>query len=84
MAALTYFVALPFDRQGGGELIAGDAQECKSAQAAIFRARRMAKGRAGAIAFSRTGNPSTGEFEAAEVLSEFGDVPPDHLLRGYE
>jgi hypothetical protein len=84
MAALTYFVVLPFDRQGEGELMAGVAQECPSAQAAIFRARRMARRSAGAIAFLRTGNPSTGEFEAAEVLGEFGEVPPDHLLRGYE
>lgn len=84
MATLTYFVALSFNRQAEGELVAGEARECPSAQAAIHLARRMATASAGAIAFSRTGDPSTGEFEAAEILRQFGEVPPDHLLRGYD
>jgi len=84
MAALTYFVALRFDRQAEEEPLAGEAQECPSAKAAIYRAQRMAAVSAGAIAFSRTGDPTTGEFEAAVILRIFGEVPPDHLLRGYD
>lgn len=84
MAKLTYFVALRFDRNDEGEFRVGDAEECPTAGSAINRAGHMVQQGAGAIAFSRTGDPAMGEFEAAEILQQFGDVPPDDLLRGYE
>ena len=31
----------------------------------------------GAVAFSRTGDPATGDFSDAKVLKKFGDVPDD-------
>jgi hypothetical protein len=31
----------------------------------------------GALAFSRTGDPATGEFRDAKVIRKFGDVPDD-------
>ena len=80
MAAVTYFVAMPFDRGDDGELVAGEAQERQSAGAAESAARRMAETSAGAVAFSRTGDPSTGEFEDAVVLREYGEVPSLHKL----
>ena len=73
IAHVTYFVAMPFDADG--DLVAGEAQDRQTASAAENTARRMAKTAAGAVAFSRTGDPSTGEFEDAVVLREFGDVP---------
>ena len=81
MANVTYFVALPFDRNDDGELVAGEAQDRQTASAAENLARRMAETAAGAVAFSRTGDPATGEFEDAVVLREFGEVPTlDELL----
>ena len=74
MANVTYFVALPFDRNEEGELVAGEAQDRQSAGAAESAARRMAGTSAGAVAFSRTGDPATGKFEDAIVLREFGEV----------
>ena len=36
-----------------------------------------------AVAFSRTGDPSVGEFEDAVVIERFGEVPSiDDLLAG--
>jgi hypothetical protein len=32
---------------------------------------------AGAVAFSRTGDPATGDFSDAKVIRQFGDVPDD-------
>jgi hypothetical protein len=32
---------------------------------------------AGAVALSRSGDPSLGEFENAVILKTFGDVPED-------
>jgi len=30
-----------------------------------------------AVAFSRTGDPATGDFSDAKVIRKFGDVPDD-------
>ena len=75
MAGVTYYVALPFYRAADGELVAGEAEDRQSASAAESLACRMAAISAGAVAFSRTGDPSTGDFEDAVVLRTFGDVP---------
>jgi hypothetical protein len=32
---------------------------------------------AGAVAFSRSGDPNLGEFEDATILKTFGEVPED-------
>jgi hypothetical protein len=34
-------------------------------------------GHGGALAFSRTGDPSTGDFGETKVIRKFGDVPDD-------
>ena len=79
---MTYFVAMPFDRNEEGDLVAGEAQDRQSAGAAESAARRMAETAAGAVAFSRTGDPATGEFEDFVVLLEFGEVPSIEELLG--
>jgi len=40
-------------------------------------ARSRKPGCAGALAFSRTGDPATGEFGDAKLIRKFGDVPED-------
>jgi hypothetical protein len=35
------------------------------------------EGYIGAVAFSHTGDPATGDFSDAKVLKKFGDVPDD-------
>lgn len=80
---VTYYVALPFVWNDEGELVPGEAQDRQSAGAAESLARRMATTSAGAVAFSRTGEPATGDFEDAVVLRTFGEVPSmDQLLAG--
>jgi hypothetical protein len=71
---VTYYVVVPFDRNEQGDLAAGEAKEVPSAAAAERQARSMATARAGAVAFSRVGDPSIGEFQDAVVLAQFGDV----------
>jgi hypothetical protein len=75
---MVYFVALPFVRVEGG-LAPGEAVECPHAAAAIRRAEVLAARdtNAGAVAFSREGNPDLGEFDDAVILRTFGDVPDD-------
>ncbi len=74
MASITYYVALPFSRSEDGDIVVGTARECSSPMSAIHTARRFAADGAGAIAFSRTGDPATGEFSNAVVLNKFGEV----------
>ena len=80
---VTYYVALPFVQNEEGELVPGEAQDRQSASAAESLARKMAETSAGAVAFSRTGEPASGEFEDAVVIRSFGEVPSmEELLSG--
>ena len=77
MSGLTYFVVLPFFRDADGELLIDEAIEVPNAGAALRQAERVARAKGGAVAFSRTGDPSIGEYEDAVVLAGFGEVPDD-------
>jgi hypothetical protein len=78
VAEVTYFVALPFIATDDG-VAAGEPTECLSHIAAVMRAEALSRkeGHVGAVAFSRTGDPATGDFSDATVLKKFGDVPDD-------
>jgi hypothetical protein len=79
MANITYYVAMGFERDEAGDLVALDPLEAQSSTQAISRARVLAATKAGAIAFSRTGDPDVGEFEDAKLLWQAGDIPADAL-----
>ena len=77
MSNITYYVAIGFERDEAGDIVALDPMEAQSSAAAVARARSLAATKAGAIAFSRTGDPNIGEFADAVVLFKAGDVPAD-------
>jgi hypothetical protein len=77
MSNVTYYVAMGFERDETGELVALDPVESQSSTQAVSRARALAAGKAGAVAFSRTGDPEIGEFTDAVVLVTVGDVPDE-------
>ena len=78
MPTMTYYVALAFKRSEdeGGEIVACDPKEARSAEHAIRMANSLAtkEGHCGAIAFSRTGDPALGDFEDAMILKTIGEV----------
>jgi hypothetical protein len=78
MAEVTYFVALPFVATDDG-IAAGEPIECLNPVAVVMRAEALSRreGHVGAVAFSRTGDPATGDFRDAKVIGKFGDVPDD-------
>ncbi|SCB54133.1 hypothetical protein GA0061098_102389 [Bradyrhizobium shewense] len=78
MADVTYYVALPFVFSDDG-LAAGEATERLSANGAVMRAEALSRkpDHAGALAFSRTGDPSSGDFSDAWLIRKFGEVPDD-------
>lgn len=74
---VTYYVALPFARSDEGDLVAGTPVECQSVNGARMMAVRLSTTFAGAIAFSRTGNPLSGEFEPADIIDRYGETPDE-------
>jgi hypothetical protein len=76
---VTYHVVVVFDRDEEGGLKPGEAQEATNSAAATRRARALSGQHAGAVAFTRTGDPATGEFQDGAVLAQFGDVDLDAL-----
>ena len=78
MADITYYVALPFIATDDG-IAAGKPTECLNLLAVVATAEALSRkpGNVGAVAFSRRGDPATGDFGDAKVLKRFGDVPDD-------
>ena len=77
MASVTYYAVLPFVRDEDGNLCPDEPVECQSPAGAASRARALAVTKAGAVAFSRTGDPDIGDFSDAVIIAKVGDVPPD-------
>jgi hypothetical protein len=76
LAEVTYYVALPFVASDDG-IAAGEPSNASNA--AVMRAEALSRkeGHLGAVAFSRTGDPATGDFSDAMVIRKFGNVPDD-------
>lgn len=77
MAQVTYFVVQAFQKGSRGALVADAPVMAQSADGAKRRAQHLAHTRAGVIAFSRTGDPATGDFDEAEVLFSSGSLPAE-------
>ena len=78
MSEITYYVALPFVPSDEG-IAPAEPVECFNPNAAVTRAEALSRkpGCVGAVTFSRTGDPATGDFGDAKVIRKFGDVPDD-------
>ena len=74
MSNVTYFVAVPFVRDDEGNLLPGEPRECPNGDRPKRMAQGLAEKQAGAIAFSRTGDPERGDFGDAVVLGTYGSV----------
>ena len=71
---------MAFDHDEAGDLVALEPMESRTPAAAISRARSLASSKAGAIAFSRSGDPDLGDFADAVVLFRDGEVLEDALV----
>lgn len=72
---VTYYVVQSFQAGNKGYLIADEPREASGPGQAKLWASRLAGERAGVIAFSRTGDPVTGDYAEAEVICSFGELP---------
>jgi hypothetical protein len=75
--SVTYYVVIPFVADESGDLVPLEPIEAQSSDNAKRRASAIAADKGGAIAFSRTGEPATGDFDDAVVLARYGEVPTD-------
>jgi hypothetical protein len=66
-----YFVVLPFSVNKHGRLVPGNAREAASENEAI----RVAQRHAHAIAFYRTGDATTGDWDDAVIFKIVGSIP---------
>lgn len=77
MAAKTYFVAQGFIKDGR-KLASAQTHQLRTAEDATARARRMADGHVGAVAFEQVADDETGELlEEPKVLFRSGLLPDD-------
>lgn len=74
---VTYFVVLAYERAKGrrAQLVPLDPYEAPNAEAARRRAARYGDAGGGGLAFSRTGDPDSGEWDDAIILGQFGELP---------
>lgn len=78
MAEVIYYFALPLVAAGDG-VDAGDPIECFNPEAVVMRAEALSQteGHVGAVAFSCTSDPTTGNFSDAKIIRAFGNAPDD-------
>lgn len=77
MAQVTYFVVVPYKLAKRGRLVEGQPQTAQTAEGARRLAERISGQHDGAVAFSRTGDPETGDWDDAVILAALGRVPPE-------
>lgn len=69
---ITYFVVQSFEQARKGTIFANEPIQAHDEIHAVRLAERLAATKAGVIAFRRTGDPATGDYEDAVVLASFG------------
>lgn len=75
----TLHVVQPFEVDGKGRVGPGQAYQTPDGGTAVRKAQRLTDKVVGAIAFSRTGDVKTGEFEDAVILGMYGTIPEEAL-----
>jgi len=74
----TIFVVQPFE-MASGVVLPGQAYEVPTSNMALKKAEALNERVVGGIAFSRTGDPASGEFDDAVILGMFGSIPDEAL-----
>lgn len=74
---VTYYVVQSYEMGKKGMLIPDDPKEALSELAACGMAYRLSLAKAGAFAFSRTGDPDTGDWDDAVILVQHGLLPKE-------
>jgi len=76
LGRITYYVIVSFRMTEDGP-VPDEPRELPNAAAARTAAAALKSEKAGVIAFSRSGDPATGEFEDAVILAQHGEMPDE-------
>lgn len=71
---LTYFVVQSFERGKKGALVPDQPVEAQGHEHAMRVAERLSLLKAGVVAFSRKGDPATGDYEDAVIIASYGSL----------
>lgn len=74
---VTYFVVQAYQAGKNGYLVPDQPREVPSERQAEMAARLLAASRPAVLAFSRSGDPTTGEWEDAQIIYQAGDLPDE-------
>lgn len=72
----TMYLVQSFQQKGRKLEAAGPPQTCRSAEAALALAERLAPTRAGVIAYSQEADVETDSYDEPKVLFRAGTLPP--------
>lgn len=76
---VTYFVVQTFQKGRKGVLIADQPRQARDEGHCKYLAERLSHGAQAVVAFSRRGDPTSGDWEDAVILAQYGQVP-DELM----
>lgn len=76
---VTYYVVQTFQRGKRGVLLPDQPRQARDERHCEMLAERLSETHHAVVAFSRVGDPSTGEWEDAQVIAQYGPLP-DELM----
>ncbi|KAB1068872.1 hypothetical protein [Methylobacterium planeticum] len=80
MSEVTFYVFQPFKKATkGNRIIAGEAVQVPNRRSAERAVEALRGGLVGALAFSRTGDPTEGEWGDAKLIAQNGLIPEEFL-----
>ncbi|PVE25415.1 hypothetical protein DC522_05840 [Microvirga sp. KLBC 81] len=71
---VTYYVVQTFSWLND-EIVADEPKAVQSATSAKLAIERLPENKVGGLAFSRTGDPLSGEFDDAVIIAQKGTIP---------
>ncbi|RXT52931.1 hypothetical protein B6S44_19520 [Bosea sp. Tri-44] len=74
---LTYYVVQTYQMAGRNGISADDPMPARDRDHAQRLFERYTSSRAGVVAFYRTGNPTTGDWDDATIIARHGKLPAD-------
>lgn len=74
---VTYYVVQAYQAEKNGYLVPDEPRELPSGRQAEIAARILAQSRPAVVAFSRTGDPMTGDWADAEIIYQAGELPDE-------
>ncbi|WP_332717415.1 hypothetical protein [Pelagibacterium mangrovi] len=76
---VTYYVVQSFKRGKRGALLPDQSRQARDQHHCEMLAERLAETCHAVVAFSRAGDPTTGDWEDAQLIAQYGPLP-DELM----